>query len=151
VALLNNVSVWWHVVGVLVVFGLCLFVPDSHVPFSTIFNFSQTSGTGTVTGFMNGTGFSTSPIPFLGLTAFVFLSGLLLAQYTITGYDASAHMTEETHDADISGPNGIWKSIVISVIFGYILLLGVWYAMNPDTGYANALGFNYGVTATLAA
>jgi len=27
----------------------------------------------------------------------------------------------------------------------------VWYAMNPDTGYANALGFNYGVTATLAA
>ncbi len=151
VALFNDVSVWWHVTGVLIVFGLCFFVPDSHVPFSTIFNFSQTQGTGTVTGFMNGTGFSTSPVPLLGLTTFVFLVGLLLAQYTLTGYDASAHMTEETHQADVSGPNGIWKSIVISVVFGYILLLGVWYAMNPDTGYANALGYNYSVTATLAA
>jgi amino acid transporter len=151
VALFNNVSVWWHVTGVLIVFGLCAFAPDSHVPFSTIFNFSETQGTGTVTGFMNGTGFSTSPVPWLGLTAFVFLSGLLLAQYTLTGYDASAHMTEETHQADVSGPNGIWKSIVISVVFGYILLLGVWYAMNPDTGYANALAFNYSTTATLAA
>ena len=59
---------------------------------------------------------------------------MLLAQYTITGYDASAHMTEETHDADVSGPNGIWKSVVFSVIFGYILLLGVWYAMQGDGG-----------------
>ena len=31
---------------------------------------------------------------------------MLLAQYTITGYDASAHMTEETHEADVSGPEG---------------------------------------------
>ena len=71
----------------------------------------------------------------------MFLIGLLLAQYTITGYDASAHMTEETHDADVAGPNGIWKSIVISVIFGYILLLGVWYAMQGQAGYDAALAF----------
>jgi amino acid transporter len=141
VALLNNVSVWWHVVGVLVVFGLCVFVPDHHTPFSTIFNFSSTEGTGEITGFMNLTGFTTSPIPGIGVIAYVFLIGLLLAQYTITGYDASAHMTEETHDADVSGPKGIWKSIVISVIFGYILLLGVWYAINPDGGYSSALSF----------
>ena len=56
---------------------------------------------------------------------------MLLAQYTLTGYDASAHMTEETHSGRRLGPNGIWKSIVISVFFGYILLLGVWYAMQP--------------------
>ena len=35
------------------------------------------------------------------ITAYVFLIGLLLTQYTITGYDASAHMTEETHEADL--------------------------------------------------
>ena len=37
---------------------------------------------------VNNTGFS-GPL-------YVFLLGLLLAQYTFTGYDASAHMTEET-------------------------------------------------------
>ena len=65
---------------------------------------------------------------------------MLLAQYTLTGYDASAHMTEETHDADVSGPNGVWKSVVYSVIFGYILLLGVWYAMQGQAGYDAARG-----------
>ena len=32
--------------------------------------------------------------------------GLLMAKYTFTGYDASAHMTEETHNASRSGPRG---------------------------------------------
>jgi amino acid transporter len=150
VSLLNDVSVWWHVIGVLIIFALCLFVPDHHTPFSTIFNFSSTKGTGEITGFMNLTGFTKSPVPILGITAYVFLIGLLLAQYTITGYDASAHMTEETHDADLSGPRGIWKSIVISVVFGYILLLGVWYAVNPDGGLTSALSFQL-ETANLAA
>ncbi|EQD37083.1 hypothetical protein B2A_11881, partial [mine drainage metagenome] len=38
--------------------------------------------------------------------------GLLMAQYTFTGYDASAHMSEETHSAGISAPRGIVSSIV---------------------------------------
>ncbi len=76
---------------------------------------------------------------------------MLLAQYTITGYDASAHMTEETHDADVSGPNGIWKSIVISVFFGYILLLAVWYAMQGQAGYDAAAAFQYPATGNIAA
>ena len=151
VALLNNVSVWWHVFGVLVIFGLCIFVPDHHTSLSTIFNFKSSDCSAAVTGFCNGTLFAKSPIPGLGITAYVFLIGLLLAQYTITGYDASAHMTEETHDADVSGPRGIWKSIVISVLFGYILLIGVWYALNPNGGYAKALAFQYPATGNLAA
>ena len=99
---------------------------------------------------MNGTGFTKSPFAIVGITAYVFLFGMLLAQYTLTGYDASAHMTEETHPADVSGPNGIWKSIVISVLFGYILLLGVWYAMN---GQADTRGraFQYSATGKIAA
>ena len=151
VAMFNNVSVWWHVAGVAIVFVMCLVLPDNHTPFSTIFNFSQTEGTGEVTGFINATGFTKSPLPFLGITAYVFLIGLLLAQYTLTGYDASAHMTEETHEADVSGPNGIWKSIVISVAFGYVLLLGVWYAMNPDGGYTSAAAFQFPATGNIAA
>ena len=37
---------------------------------------------------------------------YVMLIGLLNAQYTLTGYDASAHMSEETHDAAHVGAPG---------------------------------------------
>jgi amino acid transporter len=152
VALFNNVSVWWHVAGVVIIVGMCLaLAPDGHNTLSTIFSFSSEAKGDQVAGFINGTGFETSPISFLGITAYVFLIGLLLAQYTITGYDASAHMTEETHQADVSGPNGIWKSIVISVFFGYILLLGVWYVMRGQVGFDAAAAFQYPATGNIAA
>jgi amino acid transporter len=138
VALLNDVSVWWHVAGVLVIFAILFLVPDQHTSFATIFSFSKDADPGQVPGFINGSGFTNG---IFGSTVYIFLLGLLLAQYTLTGYDASAHMTEETHQADISGPNGIWRSVVVSVIFGYILLLGVWYAVQGQAGYDAAVGF----------
>ncbi len=148
VALLNDVSVWWHVAGVLVIFGILFFVPDQHTSFGTIFSFSkEASDPSTVPGFINGSGFTNG---FFGSTIYIFLIGLLLAQYTLTGYDASAHMTEETHQADVSGPRGVYRSVVISVIFGYILLLGVWYAVQGSTGYSAALSFQL-ETANVAA
>ena len=72
--------------------------------------------------FNNGTGLGVG-------TFYVVLIGLLLAQYTFTGYDASAHMTEETHDAARSGPRGIVMSIVVSLIAGWVLLIGVTFAI----------------------
>src|SRR5205814_1150013 len=109
-----------------------------HTSLGTIFGFSKTASKGSIPGFINGTGFSKG---LFGSTIYVFLIGMLLAQYTLTGYDASAHMTEETHKADVSGPNGIWKSVVYSVVFGYILLIAVWAAVQGAKGYSNALGF----------
>jgi amino acid transporter len=138
VALFNDVSVWWHVVGVLAIVAIVIFVPDHHTSLGTIFSFGKTASKDSIPGFINGTGFSGG---FFGSTVYIFLIGMLLAQYTITGYDASAHMTEETHQAEISGPNGIWKSVVYSVIFGYILLIAVWAAVQGKAGYDNALGF----------
>ena len=150
-------SVWWHVFGVLIVVLVLVFIPDQHTSFSSLFSWTDSTqaltadGTAATGGFVNDSGFATSPIGFLGITPYIFLIGLLLAQYTITGYDASAHMTEETHDAAVSGPRGIWKSVVISVFFGYILLLAVYYAVPPEGGYLTALGFQYPITANLAA
>ena len=106
VALLNDISVWWHLVGVAVIFVVLFFVPTHHQTVSYVF-----------TGFVNNTGF--------GSGIYVFLIGLLLAQYTFTGYDASAHMTEETTNAAVAGPRGIVWSIVISLIAGWVLLIGV--------------------------
>ena len=66
-------------------------------------------------------------------TFYVLLLGLLLAQYTFTGYDASAHMTEETHKAATAGPRGIVSSIVVSLIAGWVLLIGVTFAIQHYT------------------
>jgi amino acid permease (GABA permease) len=121
VALLNDISVWWHVAGVLVIVGVLFLFSKYHQSPSYVF-----------TKFVNLSGFG-----FGGASIYVFLTGLLLAQYTFTGYDASAHMTEETRNAAVAGPRGIVWSIIISLIAGWILLIGVTQAIN-DADYATA-------------
>src|ERR1700674_102255 len=120
VALLNDISVWWHVFGVLIIVGVLFFVPAHHQSVSFIF-----------TNFVNNTGF--------GNSYYVFLIGLLLAQYTFTGYDASAHMTEETHNAAVAGPRGIVWSIIVSLIAGWILLIGVTSAIQNYSAESTAV------------
>ena len=120
VALLNDISVWWHLIGVAVIFIVLFFVPAHHQSVSFIF-----------TNFVNNTGF--------GNSYYVFLIGLLLAQYTFTGYDASAHMTEETHNAAVAGPRGIVWSIIVSLIAGWILLIGVTSAIQNYSAESTAV------------
>jgi amino acid permease (GABA permease) len=138
VALLNDVSVWWHVVGVAVIFVAMFFLAPAHTDLGTVF-----------TKFVNNTTVDPNvpPLPVL----YVMLIGLLNAQYTLTGYDASAHMSEETHDAATSAPRGIVFSVVVSVIMGFILLVAMNVGINPNVGpdgldgYARALATPTGV------
>ncbi len=63
----------------------------------------------------------------------LFLLGLLLPIYTITGYDASAHTSEETQNASSSVPKGIIRSVFWSVLVGWIMLSSfVLYIPNMD-------------------
>jgi amino acid permease (GABA permease) len=117
VAFLSDVSVWWHIIGVLVIVGALAIVPAHHQSASFVF-----------TKFVNNTGFTG-----WGSAVYVFFIGLLVAQYTFTGYDASAHMTEETRSPSIAGPRGIVMSIVVSLIAGWILLIGVTFAIQNYT------------------
>jgi amino acid permease (GABA permease) len=110
VALLNDISVWWHVIGVAIIFIVLLLVPHQHQSIGYIFGHFQND-----TGFVGGS----------VVAAYVFLTGLLNAQYTFTGYDASAHLTEETRNAAVAGPRGIVWSIIVSLVAGWILLIGV--------------------------
>ncbi|WP_344847634.1 amino acid permease [Kribbella ginsengisoli] len=123
VARLNDISVWWHIVGVVFIVAVLAFVPDHHQSAGFVFGH-----------FVNNTGWSS--------TFYVALLGLLLAQYTFTGYDASAHMTEETHDAARSGPRGIVMSILVSLAAGWVLLIGLTFAIQS---YDGALGSDTGV------
>ncbi len=125
VALLNDISVWWHILGVAIIVVALFIAPSSHSHQSISFLFGGK-------GFKNLTGFA-----FGGAGFFVFLLGLLNAQYTFTGYDASAHMTEETIGAAVAGPKGIINSIWVSLVAGFVLLLGVSIAIPKNVPYAD--------------
>ena len=117
VALLNDISVWWHLIGVAVIVGLLFAAPHSHAHQSASFVFGSEGWR----AFKGLSGF-TAPV-------YVFLLGLLNAQYTFTGYDASAHVSEETREANVQAAKGIVRSIWVSLIAGFILLVGVSYAL----------------------
>ena len=59
--------------------------------------------------------------------------GFLLTMYTITGYDASAHVSEETHGAAESAPKGVWRSVFYSAVIGWIVLLALTFAVQKAT------------------
>jgi hypothetical protein len=115
VAFLSDVSAWWHVLGVLTIAVVLFFVPSHHASATFIFTKFENKST-------------------LGVPIYVFMLGLLMAQYTFTGYDASAHMSEETHNADLAAPRGIVTSIVVSLVAGWILILAITSVIPTNRG-----------------
>ena len=112
VALFNNISVFWHVAGVAVIIAILAFVPDHHQSVNFVF-----------TEKINNSGFGMSMFWY-----YVLPLGFLLTMYTITGYDASAHVAEETHDAEMAAARGIWQSVFYSAIIGWFVLLAITFA-----------------------
>ncbi len=92
--------------------------------------------------FTNFTGTEGSVWPKTEGMFYPFLSGLLLTVYTITGFDASAHTSEETKDAAKAVPKGIVSSVIYSAIFGYVMICTFVLVM-PDLaeGVKQGLGF----------
>jgi amino acid transporter len=115
VSVLNSISVWWHLAGVAVIVGALAIVPSEHQAPSEVF-----------TTFVNDTGWSNS--------LYVAAIGLLLAQYTFSGYDASAHLSEETTQAPVSAARGIVRAIWVSWIAGFVLLFGLTWSIQDYTG-----------------
>ncbi len=108
VAWLNDLSVTVHIVGVALIVGALLwFAPKQPAGF-----FLQASSAG-------------SDHPYWWL----FLLGLLQAQWTFTGYDASAHTAEETVDPRRRAPWGIVMSVAVSAVVGYALLIALTLAI----------------------
>ncbi len=112
VALLNRISVWWMALGVVAIVIVLIAGPAHHQSFSWVFGHR-----------INNSGFSHGMYWF-----FILPIGFLLTMYTFTGYDASAHISEETHGAELAAPRGIWRSIVWSAVAGWIVLLAITFA-----------------------
>jgi amino acid transporter len=125
-SLVNSVSVWWHVLGVAAIVLVLIIVPDTHQSVDFVF-----------TERINNSGFSDGMYWF-----YILPLGFLLTQYTITGFDASAHISEETHGASESAAKGVWKSIFYSALIGWIVLLAITFAVTNVEGANEALGFS---------
>ncbi len=133
-AVLNNISVWWHVFGAALIVIILIVVPDQHQSFSYVFT-ERFNNSGYDGGSTSGAAYWLLVAPF----------GLLLTQYTITGFDASAHLSEETSAASSAAAKGIWQSIFYSAIGGWILLLAFLFAVpNGADGAADNAGVGGG-------
>jgi len=118
VAWLNDLSVSVHILGVLVLIGaLWIFAPKQPLSF-----------------LLTPVSSSTIHAPY----GWLFMLGLLQAAWTYTGYDASAHVAEETLDPRRRAPWGIVLSVVVSGFFGYLLILSLAWSIPSISGVLNA-------------
>jgi amino acid transporter len=116
-ALMNNISVGWHLLGVAIIIGLLIFVPDQHQSASFVFGER-----------INHNGIGTDGTSGFAFWFLVLPVGFLLTMYTETGYDASAHTAEETKGAAKAAAQGVWRSIFFSALIGWALLLAFLFA-----------------------
>jgi amino acid transporter len=124
VALLNQVSVWWHIAIVAVVVILIFLAgkPDqSGLSLFQIQPLDQAGSWNNNLGFVN---LQYGPATSYPLVLAFFFS-LLLANWTYTGYDASAHVAEETVGARMSSAWGVFLSVAVSAVVGYIFLVAL--------------------------
>jgi amino acid transporter len=149
---LTDFSVWWHIGGVLIMALLLTLFAKTHNSLAFVF-----SGVNTVNPldaasatFADGTtgpalviGSLTLHSPLFAIVpglvnlykvapfGFVFILAFLQAQWTYTGFDASANVAEETVMARLNSAWGVFLSVAISAIVGYIVLMALTFAI-PD-------------------
>ena len=101
VAWLNDASATVHVVGVVALAAMLL----AHAAHGA--------------GYLAETGHTTRPDGAYGMG---FVQALVLGVWTFTGYDAAAHVSEETHDPARRAPFGIVSSVGVSAVAGFALV-----------------------------
>lgn len=143
VATMNDISVWWHIVfvGAIAVF-LFLLGSQPTQPLESLFTIAPAGTTA------DGAPIA-SIIPF-GIAG-AFALSLLQAQWTYTGYDASAHVAEETVAARTASAWGVFLSVAVSAVAGYVVLVALTLKItSAEDVLANSPG-GYGVAYILGA
>ncbi len=128
-AVANNISVGWHVLGVAVIIALLAFVPDHHQDLDFVF-----------TERLNLVGFGDGATSGAAFWFLVLPLGFLLTMYTQTGYDASAHTAEETRGAAKAAAQGVWRAVFWSAVIGWFVLLALLFAVPADLTAINDAG-----------
>jgi amino acid transporter len=127
---LTDFSGWW-ILLVSVALMAALLAGVTKLDFGRLVSFTNFSGVP-----------ADAPVfPKVENMAWLFALGLLLPAYTITGFDASAHTSEETIGAAMNVPRGIVRSVLVSGVVGWLMLGAVVLAM-PDLKQAAEQGAN---------
>ncbi|KAL1305060.1 hypothetical protein AAFC00_001998 [Neodothiora populina] len=127
---LNNSSIILHSLGVAAFAIAVVAAAPTHQSARFVFA-TFYDGTGA-----DGVGWSMRASP-----AYVACVGILMSQYTITGFDASAHLSEETRKASWSAPLGVIMSIGCSAVYGFFLLLCLLFSIQDfDNTVASPVG-----------
>jgi amino acid transporter len=127
---LTDFSGWW-ILLVSIALMAALLAGARALDFGRLWSFTNFSGVP-----------ADAPVfPKLDSLAWLFALGILLPAYTITGFDASAHTSEETIGAAVNVPRGIVRSVLVSGVFGWAMLCAVVLAM-PDLRTAAEQGAN---------
>ncbi|KAL2936211.1 Amino-acid permease BAT1-like protein [Bienertia sinuspersici] len=118
IAFIDTVSVWWQMLGGIVLVILLPLVSLTTKPASFVFShFEMATAT---TGISN--------------KVYAAMLSLLVSQYSLYGYDAAAHLTEETKGADKNGPIAILSSLGIISVFGWAYILALIFSIQ-DLSY----------------
>ncbi|KAL8366506.1 hypothetical protein RB595_005006 [Gaeumannomyces hyphopodioides] len=116
---LNNISIFLHSAGVTAICIAVLAKAPTLQPASFVFgHFNDGTGTNGADGWS-----------IRASTAYVVVCGGLLSQYTLTGFDASAHLSEETRNASWSAPIGVVSSVGFSALFGFFVLMAMLFSI----------------------
>jgi len=125
---LTDVSGWLIFATTAVLVLACLFYAPA-IDISRLWTFTNYSGEA-----------GGNVFPQSGSMGYLFLLCLLLPVYTITGYDASAHTSEETKNAAHSVPKGIVNAVIWSSLVGWVMICAITLAI-PDLGVAASQGW----------
>ena len=124
VALLNQVSVWWHIGIVAAVVVLVFLAGKPDQSGLTLFAVEPQDVAGSWNnnlGFVNLQYGPAVSYPFI----LAFFFSLLQANWTYTGYDASAHVAEETVGARVASAWGLFLSVAVSAVVGFVFLFAL--------------------------
>ncbi len=117
------------VVAAFLTIALLFFTPVK-LDFSRLYTFQN------FTGDPGGGVFPAHPSSLLA-----FFFSLLFVLYTLTGFDASAHTSEETQDAQVNVPKGMWTAVLWSWIFGFAMV-STFVLVLPSVSDGAAQGWN---------
>ena len=140
VAMLNQISVWWHIVFVILIAGSLFLLGTKSTEIDSglkLFAIQPQDTLGSweirIPPWAGVDPDTSTPWYLLSMGAastyapvFVaFFFSLLLANWTYTGYDASAHVAEETVGARVASAWGLFLSVAVSAVVGFIFLLAL--------------------------
>ncbi|KAI9797080.1 MAG: hypothetical protein M1825_006263 [Sarcosagium campestre] len=116
--ILHRIILWFAPINLLATGSICIAL--------LILTPNKQSATWVFTNVTDGSGW--------GSKGFSFLLGFLSVAWTMTDYDGTTHMSEETHDAAIRGPIAIRTAVLVSGLAGWLLTITFCFCLSDFEG-----------------